>query len=248
MKPETNTSNIVARLQTYVESVSKPDDFAAAGLRKEIKDLISADPAKGYMVKGIYYCILQDHNKSLANHEKSLKLSRDSLVYTNYLTSLGAFGEVSKAYDLAVEAVNSHPGDIALVDYVARICFEAGKLEEVMEYYDIYKKLTVNQDDNEHESLTEAVSSAKQLLEKGIDIDEITKVIKTSESILLDNNVLPIATTLFVHEGEFSYILRTNASAEIAARLNNDLCNRLAALKDFIAYNFTLVFTPAAAE
>lgn len=248
MKPETNTSNIVARLQTFVESDSKPDDITAAGLRKEIKDLIAVDPSSGYMVYGIYHCVFENHDESISNHERSLSLSSASLVYTNYLTSLSTFGESTKAFNLAVEAVKKHPGDIGLVGYAARLSYDAGRLNKVMEFYDLYKKLTVNQENNEPKRLTDVVSSASKMLDEGVDVAEFTKVIELSESVLLENKVKSLTKTLFLHDGEFSYILRTDASPEVTAKLNDELCKRLAALKNFIVYNFSLVFMPTPAQ
>lgn len=248
MKPETNTSNLVARLQTFVESDSNPDDITTAGLRKEIKDLISTDPAMGYMVSGIYHCVFRHHEESLASHERSLKLSSESIVYSNYLTSLDTFGETTKAHSLALKAVDKHPDDISLVNYAARLSYKAGRLEEVMDFYDTYKKLTVNQEEIEPSELTDVITSTSRLLDKGIDSDEFSKVIEESTSVLLENKIMRISTQLFVHEGEFSCLVKTNASPEIAAKLNDDLCRRLSELKDFIVYSFTLIFTPAAAE
>jgi tetratricopeptide (TPR) repeat protein len=248
MRPETNTSNLVERLQALAQSATKPDDISAATLRKEIKEIFAIDPSQGYMLDGIYYCLFDDCTKSIDSHKKALRLCSDSVIYTNYLTSLLTLGEISKAYDLAVEAVNYHPDDIGLTSYAARISFEAGKLNEVIKFHKTYEKLTVNQESIQSNKLTSAVNSATKLLEQGLDADEMSKVIAVSEAILLDNNIKSNATKIFTHEGDFSYIIETNTTAETAVKLNNELFDRLASLKDFIAYNFTLVFAPAVLE
>jgi tetratricopeptide (TPR) repeat protein len=247
MKLHQNTisSDLVGKLQSYSDSDIAPDDFAIARFKKDISALMTKDPQVGYMVSGIFYSLLGDFDKSDRDHKKSLNYGANAIVYSNYVVSLSKARQYKSAYAISMEALKKLPGNISLVSSAIMTSYSLGKISEVINLFEEYKKLAVNEDICEHISFV--VSEAESLKSSGVDLDELSIAFDLFLDILDHKSVAIEELDIAPYDGEYSIFVRVGASPEVVSKLNDDICDVLIELDENPLKNLSMVFLPSAA-
>ena len=152
---------------------------------------------------------------------------------------------MSKSWELSKTGIKLNKDNIPLLENSILLAYEIGRLPELVANFEKYKKLMVNQETEIPSSILKKVKTARNLLDSGIAPKEVAKVFELSETVLRENGVKSTGSEIIRNDGEFGIFVSTNASPEIAAKMNGMLSEKLASLKDFIVYQFTLVYRPA---
>lgn len=117
------------------------NEFLAHKISVEANKLKEIDPSAAYDILGAYYCISEDLDKSICNHQKAIDISGGYVDYIQHFgTSLILSGRVEEAYSLldSYRDKYSERGDYLFDLHRMELC--CGKIDSAVSTLSLIKK------------------------------------------------------------------------------------------------------------
>ena len=158
IQPEQKVGQLIDRLSRLDEDAD--NTFPLKSIENEAKALLNTDAHDAYMVFGIIAADRGDIEQCKANFSKSIKLSDNSIVRSNFAYSLMRLRCVSSAYKQTLQAIEMSPDDIPSYRHAINIALIAGYPEKAIELNEILMKLNAETND----TIDFSISNSKKII------------------------------------------------------------------------------------
>ena len=228
------SSEIVESLRV-IAAAEQPDDFALRRLERDARGLMDADPVGAHTVLGAVASLRGEAEDVRRHHRIALKLSGGSAeACRNYLISLVELGELSEAFEVALEAHRRVPGNAELLREAISAALGAARFREGRDLCHRWNESFPDQP-LPFESMTAKLASA---IGRGAFSEEaVREVLRITHKILRASNVRKAKDGILrdhTDPDSFLYEFHVRTSPHKAVRLNEQLANRIVARPDLM--------------
>ena len=227
--PATKGAELINRLNAALLG-AEVDDLVLRRIRHEAQQLMGADPVEAHTVLGAI-ATLEGRADDVRKHfHVALQQSGHSAsVSMNYSCSLLTLGRPDEAFEIAKQASERAPDDLAVLEHLSSAALEAGRLLEARTFRKRFGRLSSER------SLPDGsvVQMLGDAVDRGVFREEsIQEVLRTAHEILAAAGVrrtnLSELKTYGTEPDSFLFLVHVFASPERAAELNEALADRIA--------------------
>ena len=215
-------------------SLSAVDDFSLRVIKADARKLMAVHAGGGHSVLGAVAALQGDREGSIHHHENSVKLEDSVPLWQNYCSSLTVLDEPTERLEVARRAIARHPHsrellDVAIVSALDVAEFRVGRslCEQWVEHYGSDHKCAV------------AFGKLLRAIESGLfSVDGVRGVLELAREVRLAASVQGVSRIQIVEQpddyGSLLWSCQVPAPPNTAARLNEDLADRLAIRDDLL--------------
>ena len=232
----TKGAELIDRLNAVMLG-AEVDDLVLRRIRHEAQRLMGADPVEAHTVLGAIATLEGRADEVRQHFRVALQHSGHSAsVSRNYSCSLLALGLPDEALDIAKQASDRAPDDLALLEHLITAALEAGRLLEARTFRRRFGKLSLEPSPPD-ESVEKMLGDA---VDRGVFREEsIQDVLWAVHEILAVAGVRRInrsdLKTYAADPDSFLFRVHVLAPPERAAELNEALADRIAARPELMA-------------
>ena len=218
-----------------VAATEEINDFALRKLERDARGLMKADAVCAHTVLGAIASLRGAAENVRRHHQIALKLSGGSAeAYRNYGISLAELGEMTEAFEVALEAYHRMPGDPERLLEAIGAALGAARFREGRDLCGHWNE-SFPDHPLPYESMTRKLASA---VDRGTFSEELAReVLRITHETVRTSNVRKVKDGILgdhTDSDSFLYELHIRASPDKAVRLNEELANRIVARPDLM--------------
>ena len=232
----TKGAELIDRLNA-VRGGTEVDDLVLRRIRQEAQQLMGADPVEAHTVLGALASLEGRADEVQKHFRVALRQSGHSAsVSRNYSSSLLALGRLDEAFEIARQASERAPDDLAILEHLISTALQAGRLLEARTFRKRFGRLSPER------SLPG--ESVEQMLDDAVDRgvfreESVQEVLRTAHETLAAAGVRRTdhseLRTYAADPDSFLFLVHVFASPERAADLNEALADRIADRPELMA-------------
>ena len=213
--------------------LSATDDFQLRSVAADARKMMHVHPGGAHSVLGAVAALRTNRDDSIHHHEISVKLEDSVLLWLNYCTSLTHLDEPTKRLEVATQAIARHPDSQELLNVAIVSALQAAELAVARKLCDAWAERYRS----DHEG---AVTIGKLLraVESGqFSADGVRGVLEVAREVRLAASVPGVNAIHIIEQPDYGSILWSSqvpAPPKTAARLNEELADRLAVRDDLL--------------
>ncbi|MBZ3661949.1 hypothetical protein [Pseudomonas monteilii] len=242
----TTAAQITEQINMLAQSDS-PSEMEIRRVRREIDKVKAADAAQHYMLLGMLCAVVGDGDECRANHDRSLRLSGDTVFLLNYSFSLKRLGATGEALQHLLRAFELTPTERVFAE-VAQAMLYSGDLRE---YDRVLERFIKSNPGVSVDSIHSAkyIKNFRSCLERaGVSLADFRVAMQLVENVLVRAHVRPALEAIKFASASFSgvqhvsiKILMSGRAVEKLVDLNEDIADAMADAVEIEAWN-RLVF------
>ena len=250
MAVQLTTSSAITDQINLLSDRRHPSEMEIRRVKKEIEQLKNADIAQYYMLLGMLYSVLGDEEESRSNHEKSLKLSGETVFLENYAFSLKRLGRSADALSQLLKAFEICPS-LEVFEEVAQAMLYAGNLEDYERVSERFKKANPDIPFEKVHAAKYIGAVAGHLEAACVSNDDFHRSMTLVENVLTDHGYRSLLQAIHLSSGRFDDVLHINIcivlsveSSDILTEINERIADAMVSAQNIDAWD-RLVFTVA---
>ena len=223
-------------------------EFELRRIRREIEQLKAVDACQYYMIVGMFYSVVGDKAESISNHEKSLKLSSETIFLENYAFSLKRLGAGPEALQILLRAFDAAPTEEVLEE-VAHAMIYTGDLNEFERTLQRFARANPDKDPASSSSVSYIVSLQGKLARAKVSYQDLKLSMDLVQDLIWRKGYRNAIEAINFDTGSFDDVPHVDVSIKLKTRscdalfeINEGIAEAMAGAEHIEAWN-RLVFT-----
>lgn len=229
----TTAAQITEQINFLAQS-DNPSEMDIRRVRKEIEKVKSVDAAQHYMLLGMFYAVIGDGDECRANHDRSLRLSADTVLLLNYSFSLKRLGATGEALQHLLRAFEISPTESVFAE-VAQAMLYSGDLREYDRVLDRFVRSNPGVSvDSVHSA--RYIRNFRSCLEKAnVSLADFRVAMQLVEDVLAKEHVRPELEAIKFASGSFSGVTHVTIKILMSGRAVDKLVDLNEGIADAMA-------------
>ena len=181
-----------------------PNEFHLRGIEREAKALLKHDAHGAYIALAIIAALRSNAAEAISYHEKSLKISNDSLTRRLYIASLNNLQLYREALQQADIALAQTPSP-ELLEINIEACIRTAQPRRAIDYHQKLVKLIPDLQPNPHRETL--MQTADILASTGLTDQELTEINAIAETVARERSARIVGSRVWANIWEVPYFV-----------------------------------------